>query len=445
MHGTPRPIGISTKQARIASMARTIRDPLHTLAKNMDLDWMREAYRQTRKDGATGIDGVTAEAYSADLDANLGGLLDRILSKEGKYRAPPVRRAEIPKGDGGDTRPIGIPTFEDKVAQRAIKMLLEPVYEQEFYDFSYGFRPGRSAHQALHALFQALWNMRGGWVLDVDVSKFFDTLDHQQLRDLLRQRVDDGVVVRMVGKWLNAGVMDGGIVTRIERGTPQGGVISPLLANIYLHEVLDTWWVEVVLPRLRGRATLIRYADDFVIVFSDHADALAVQEVLPKRLARFGLTVHPDKTRLVPFRPPDDPQAPPPGSFDFLGFTHFWGRSRKGTFIPKRKTAHKRLTRALKAARVLLAKIRHLPLEEQHGRVTRVLRGHYEYYGIRGNSVSIQRFTYWVRRAWFKCLNRRSQRRSFNWAAYARMLVRFPLPNPRIRHWFGQQPLTANP
>lgn len=261
MTGTPRLETVSTKQVRIAELAKIYRDtPLLTLAHHMDLDWMRQAYALTRKDGAVGIDGVTADAYGVDLDANLVALLDRMHS--GTYRAPPVRRVHIPKGDGSQTRPIGIPTFEDKIAQRAIAMLLEPIYEEEFCPFSYGFRPGRSAHQALDALMKGARELGGEWVLDVDVSKFFDTLDHKQLQELLRKRVGDGVVVRMVGKWLNAGVLEEGVVHHADRGTPQGGVISPLLANIYLHEVLDLWWVREVSPRLSGKAFLIRYADD---------------------------------------------------------------------------------------------------------------------------------------------------------------------------------------
>ena len=289
MAGTAGSGTISTKQARIAELARIHQDAQTTLAHNMDLDWMREAFARTRKDGAVGVDGVTADAYSADLDANLLALLDRI--KSGTYRAPPVRRAHIPKGDGSETRPIGIPTFEDKVAQRAIVMLLEPIYEADFCPFSYGFRPGRSAHQALDALMKGVREFGGGWVLDVDVSKFFDTLDHEQLRELLRKRVGDGVVVQMVGKWLNAGVLEGGVVHQTDRGTPQGGVISPLLANIYLHEVLDGWWVKEVLPHLRGRAFLVRYADDFVVVFEDRDDARRVQAVLPQAIPH-SLRIH---------------------------------------------------------------------------------------------------------------------------------------------------------
>ena len=244
MPGTPNPETISTKQDRIAKLAQQMPDTaLRTLAHHIDTEWLKEAHRRTRKDAAPGVDGVSAEDYGQDLEGNLGRLLD--AAKTGTYRAPPVRRVQIPKGDG-KTRPLGIPTHEDKVLQRAVTMVLEPIYETEFYDFSYGFRPGRSAHQALEALWKGLMNRRIGWVLDVDVQSFFDTLDHQVCRDLLGKRVGDGVVVRLVGKWLNAGVLDGGIVKRAEVGTPQGGVISPLLANIYLHEVLDKWWIQDV-------------------------------------------------------------------------------------------------------------------------------------------------------------------------------------------------------
>jgi group II intron reverse transcriptase/maturase len=233
---------------------------LTTLAHHIDVDFLREAYRRTRKDGAPGVDRQTADEYAQNLEANLQALLDRF--KSGTYRAPPVKRVHIPKGDGSKTRPIGIPTFEDKVLQRAVAMVLEAIYEQEFLDCSYGFRPNRSAHQALDALWKTLTEMKGGWVLEVDIKGFFDSLDHGHLRGFLDQRVRDGVLRRAVDKWLKAGVMEAGVLTHPDAGTPQGGVVSPLLANVYLHEVLDRWFETQVRPRLVGRATLIRYADD---------------------------------------------------------------------------------------------------------------------------------------------------------------------------------------
>ena len=234
---------------------------LISLSHHMDLEWMFEAYRRTRKDGAAGIDGQTAKDYEANLEANLQSLLDRAKSGD-HYKAPPVRRVHIPKGDGS-TRPLGIPTFEDKVLQRAVVMVLEPLYEQDFLDCSYGFRPGRSAHQALREIQSRLTMMGGGWVLDVDIRKFFDSLDHAHLREIVAKRMRDGVIKRLIGKWLNAGVMEEGVLTHPEAGTPQGGVISPLLANIYLHEVLDVWFEREVKPRLKGPGFLVRYADDF--------------------------------------------------------------------------------------------------------------------------------------------------------------------------------------
>src|SRR5580658_2463382 len=243
MKETSSSVTISTKLERIAKLAQCMRDkPLTTLAHHIDLQWLREAYRRTRKDGATGVDGQTAEQYAINLEDNLRSLLDR--AKSGTYRAPPVRRVHIPKGTGSETRPIGIPTFEDKVLQRAVAMMLEPIYEQDFLDCSYGFRPGRSAHDALRYLWEQTMEMRGGWVLEIDIRKFFDTLDHAHLRGILRRRVRDGVLLRLIGKWLNAGVLEDGTLSFPDAGSPQGGVISPILAHVYLHEVLDVWFEE---------------------------------------------------------------------------------------------------------------------------------------------------------------------------------------------------------
>ena len=292
MPGKSSPISVSTKLQRIAELARHSPSMvLTTLAHHIDEEFLREAYRRTRKDGAPGVDRQTAEEYAAELESNLRSLLDRF--KSGTYRAPPVKRVHIPKGDGKKTRPIGIPTFEDKVLQRAVSMVLEAIYEQEFHDCSYGFRPGRSAHQALQALWETLTKMQGGWVLELDIQGFFDSLDHGHLRSFLDQRVRDGVLRRTIDKWLKAGVMEDGVVSFPDSGSPQGGVISPLLANVYLHEVLDDWFEKQVRPRLAGHAVLIRYADDVVIAFSSEADARRVMDVLPKRFGKYGLTPKP--------------------------------------------------------------------------------------------------------------------------------------------------------
>lgn len=433
MAGQSTPKTISTKQARIAKLAKQMPGKtMRSLSHHMDLEWLHEAFRRTRKDGAAGVDGQTASEYAENLEGNLQSLLDK--AKSGIYRAPPVRRVHIPKGDGSATRPIGIPTFEDKVLQRAVAMLLEPVYEQDFYDFSYGFRPGRSAHDALEALDRGLWDMRGGWVLDVDIKSFFDTLDHEKLRDLLRLRVVDGVVVRLVGKWLRAGVLEDGAVRRSQAGTPQGGVISPILSNIYLHEVVDKWWVVDVLPRMRGKAFMVRYADDLVMVFEVEKDALRVRKALSGRVERFGLSLHLEKTRLVQFRRPRrDGGGPKSESFDFLGFTHYWGRSRQGNWTVKRKTAKGRFSRALRALKQWMERARHVPAGKQAKTLGQKMAGHFNYYGIHGNSQAISSFAHEVRRLWKKSLGRRSQRANLTWEKFHRLLKRYPLPPARLR------------
>ena len=439
MEETPCSQTVSTKLARIAEMARGAPAmAFTTLAHHIDIDWMREAYRRTRKDGAPGVDGQNAEQYATNLEDNLRSLLDR--AKSGNYRAPPVRRVHIPKGDGSQTRPIGIPTFEDKVLQRAVAMLLEAVYEQDFLDCSYGFRPGRSAHGALDTLREGLMQMHGRWVLDVDIRKFFDTIDHSRMQEILRRRIRDGVLIRLIGKWLHAGVMESGQLSYPDAGTPQGGVISPLLANIYLHEMLDTWFERDVRPRLRKRAFMVRYADDFVMVFELKDDALRVFEVLPKRFDKFGLALHPDKTRLVRFtRPPRDERDEPPrggtaGTFQLLGFLHHWGRSRLGNWVVKRQTASDRLTRAAKRIWEWCRGNLHLPVREQHAVLSAKLRGHYGYFGIIGNSRAIHSFYECVVSAWRYWLDRRSQNARMKWARMMKLLERYALPPPRIVH-----------
>lgn len=426
---------VSTRLERIVKLAKERPNvALTTLAHHIDVDWLREAYRRTRKDGAPGIDGQDAKQYAEHLEGNLKTLLDR--AKDGSYRAPPVRRVHIPKGDGTQTRPIGIPTFEDKVLQRAVTMVLEAVYEQSFHDFSYGFRPGRSAHQALEALRDAVMGMHGGWIVEVDIRKFFDTLDHARLREILRKRVRDGVLLRLIGKWLNAGVLEGNSLEYPEEGTPQGGVISPLLANIYLHEVLDEWFVRDVSPRLQGQAALVRYADDFVFVFEQKEDALRILDVLPERFGTYGLELHPDKTRMIEFNRPsrdvDNDDDDGPGSFDLLGFTHYWAKSRKGNDVVKRKTAKDRFRRALRRIYDWCRTNRHRPVAEQHATLKKKLVGHYRYYGLPTNAPALKAFRFRVVLAWWKWLSRRSQKARLTRAAMTRLLARYPLPGPTI-------------
>jgi RNA-directed DNA polymerase len=430
---------VCTKLERIATLARQAPTMvLTTLAHHIDLDWMREAYRRTRKDGAPGADRQTAEQYAEQLEDNLRSLLER--AKAGTYRAPPVRRVHLPKGNG-ETRPIGIPTFEDKILQRAVAMVLEAIYEQEFLACSYGFRRGRSAHQALASLWDEAMEMAGGWIIEVDVRKFFDTVDHRHLMDVLRRRVRDGVLLRLISKWLHAGVLEDGSISYPETGTPQGGVISPILANVFLHEVLDTWFERDVKPRLRGRAHLIRYADDAVLLFEAEEDARRVMAVLPKRFGKYGLTLHPDKTRLSPFQRP--PKVPPPTggaptaqplAFDLLGFTHHWGRSRRGNWAIKRRTAKDRFSRALRRVGEWCKAHMHDELSSQQEGLARKLRGHYEYYGITGNSEALRRFSWEVVAVWRKWLDRRSQNARMTWERMHRLLKRYPLPPPRIAH-----------
>jgi RNA-directed DNA polymerase len=433
---------VSTKQQRIAERARQMPDTaLWSLSHYIDVEWLTEAFRRTRKDGATGVDGQTATEYAERLDENLAALLGR--AKSGTYRAPPVQRAHVPK-ENGERRPIGIPTFEDKVLQRAVVMALEPVYEQEFHDCSYGFRPRRSAHGALDAFWRQAMEMSDGWVLEVDIRSFFDALDHKQIQALLRRRVADGVLLRLIGKWLNAGVFESGELSYPEAGTPQGGVVSPLLANVYLHEVLDRWFATDVQPRLRGSAFLVRYADDFVIGFSREEDARRVMDVLPLRFAKFGLRLHPEKTRLVPFRSPNRSQrsGPPPGTFTFLGFTHYWGKTRKGKWAIKRKTSPSRFGRALRRIWAWCRSNRHEPLAAQHRTLVRKLQGHYAYYGITGNADALARFRYEVTGIWYKWLARRSRRR-MSWERFFKLLQRFPLPQAVAVHSVLRRP--ANP
>jgi group II intron reverse transcriptase/maturase len=320
-------------------------------------------------------------------------------------------------------------------------MLLEPIYEQDFLDCSYGFRRGRSAHQAVQALRDRVMKLGGCWLIEIDIQSYFDTLDKGKLREMLQRRVRDGVLLRLIGKWLNAGILEEGVLKYSDSGTPQGGVISPILSNLYLHDVLDVWFEREVKPRLKGEGFLIRFADDSVLGFALESDARRVLEVLPKRFDKYGLTLHPEKTRLIDFRKPCSPPGQTssgagrrPGTFDLLGFTHYWSRSMKGNWVVKRKTAKGRLSRAIRRVAAWCRKNRHLPIREQHRMLCQKLRGHYEYYGITGNSKQLGRFKNEVQCRWRKWLARRSQRSKGSWEWFNLLLGRYPLPPATCVH-----------
>jgi group II intron reverse transcriptase/maturase len=325
--------------------------------------------------------------------------------------------------------------YESKVLERAVTMILEPIYEQEFYDCSYGFRPGRGPHDALSSLWEQVMALGGCWLIDADVQQYFDSVNFQHLRSFLDRRVRDGVIRELIDKWLKAGVWEEGQVSYPASGTPQGGVISPMLSNIYLHEVLDRWFHEQILPRLEGRAFLIRFADDFVIGCERRRDAERIMEVLPKRFAKYALTIHPQKTRLVDFRRPplSGETTEKPGTFDFLGFTHHWGRSRRGKWVVKRRTAKDRLQRALCSVGEWCRRHRHLPIGVQAAKLAVKLRGHYQYYGVSGNDDQLRRLWRETHRLWRKWLNRRTRGDPMNWEQFcAKILAHHPLPAPRI-------------
>ena len=426
---------VSTRRQRIVLAAQKNRhEPLTALNHHMDLNWMAEAYRGVRKNAATGIDGQTVAEYGENLVENLRDLQKR--AKSGSYRAPAVKRVYVPKNEKED-RPIGIPTTEDKILQRSVAMILEPIYEQEFLPFSFGFRRGRSQHDALEYLRQQCIDQKVKWVLEVDLAKFFDTVDHRQMREILSRRVRDGVIERLIAKWLKAGVMEDGNVSYPKEGTPQGGVISPLLSNIYLHEVLDKWFVESVQPACGGRTFMVRFADDFIMGFERLEDVQKVQRVIEKRFARFGLKINAGKTRLVRFgRPPlgGGGSGDKPGTFDFLGFTHYWGKSRKGHNVVKTKTAAGRFRRTLSKIREWGWKHRHLSMKEQQRELNERLRGHDAYFGVTGNHHMLSRLRWEVAKLWRKWLVRRNRGNSPNWEKFQAMLRTFPLLPARIVH-----------
>jgi len=403
----------------------------NSLAHLIDVPALTRAYRRQRSEAAVGVDGVTKEQYGRNLESNLQDLHARLKTK--RYRHQPIRRVHIPKAQG-KTRPIGISAFEDKLVQDAVREVLEAIYEQDFLDCSYGFRPGRSAHDAVRTLERIVHQGEVRWIFEADIVSFFDSLDRTELKKMLEVRVADKALLRLIGKCLHVGVLDGEAYVEPELGTVQGSVLSPLLGNVYLHYVLDLWFATEVKPRLRGKATLIRYCDDFIMGVEREDDARRVMAVLDKRMGRFGLTLHPDKTRLLPFgRPPQGQQSGKgPATFDFLGFTCYWARSRKGRWGMCCKTRRASLRRAKQAIYDWCRRHRHQPVKAQHAALSRRLRGHFNYFGVSGNFRSLLRLVEATKRAWYKWLCRRSQRKRLNWERFTDLLRQKPLPHPRI-------------
>jgi group II intron reverse transcriptase/maturase len=423
---------MSPELLKVAARARREPDAqFHSLAHLIDVPALQRAFERLRPNAAVGVDGVTKEMYGQRLDDNLRDLHERLRQK--RYRHQPIRRVHIPKGNG-KTRPLGISALEDKIVQDALRELMEAVYEQDFLDCSYGFRPGRGAHDAIRAFHRVADRGGANWIVEADIASFFDRIPREQLKDLIARRIPDGSIRRLVGKCLHVGVLDGEDLTTPDAGTAQGSVLSPLLANVYLHYVLDLWFEHEVKPRMRGLATLIRYADDFILCFAREDDARRVMDVLPKRMAKYGLELQPAKTRLVRFERPRGSQKPGtgPDSFDFLGFTLYWRRSRRGGWMVGCKTRRARLTRAITAAYEWCRHNRHAPVAEQHVGLCRKMRGHYQYFGVNGNTRCLSRLYHHVRRAWHKWLNRRSQRANLPWTRFVGLLRDFPLPLPRV-------------
>jgi len=427
---------VTSKLLRIAEKAR--REPkfrFTSLFHLMDAELLRECFRRLKKDKAAGVDEVTKEMYAADLEANLTRLVDRLHRMA--YIPQPTRRVYIPKAGSDKLRPLGLPTLEDKLVQAGLVRILNAVYEQDFIDDSYGFRCGRSQHDALRALSATVGNGPVSYIVEADIKGFFDTVRHEWVLKFLEHRVGDRRVWRMVWRFLRAGVVEDGHFSVPDDGTPQGGVISPLLANVYLHYALDIWFQKVYRNRCTGYARLIRYADDFVVCFQRKQDAMAFRQELSERLAKFGLEVEPSKTKVMEFgrfaQESAAKRGEKPETFDFLGLTHYCSTRRTGTgFRMKRKTSRKKFRTKLREFKEWVMSARTLTLQEIWETARAKLRGHFNYYGVTDNSRSIEQFAWEVRRLLHKWLNRRGSRGCLPWDAFQAMCQRHPLPQPRI-------------
>lgn len=427
----------STKLSSLTVLAQ--RNPkmrFTSLAHLITVEFLKECFRELNRGKAAGVDGVTIKEYEANLEENLKDLVQRLKAK--RYRPQPVRRVYIPKPKGGK-RPLGIPTVEDKIVQMALKKILEAIFEVDFLDVSFGFRPDRDCHQALDTLDKAVMTKPINYIVDMDIEKFFDTVDHRWLMRFLGVRIADPSILRLIGRFLKAGVMEEGRYYQIDKGTPQGGVLSPLLANIYLHFCLDLWFEKRVKKRNHGYCQLIRYADDFIVCFQSEAEARAFGDRLKERLSKFGLKVSEEKSHILQFgRQPyysTKQRVEKLATFDFLGFTHYCTKTRKGYFKLGRKTSKAKFRQRIKELNQWLKSVRNKVRLQQWWEVLRLkLIGHFRYYGISGNMPEMRAFYKRAIRLTFKWINRRSQKKSYNWAQFNRLLKYNPLPKPKIYH-----------
>jgi RNA-directed DNA polymerase len=424
--------GLPNALERVGQAARQDRKQRFTalLHHIYDVDRLRKAYMASEHEAAAGVDGETWKHYGENLEENLRDLSGRLA--RGAYRARPVRRVYIEKADGRK-RPLGVPVLEDKIVQRSAVEVLNAIYEVDFLGFSYGFRPGRSPHQALDALAYGISKKWVNWILDADLQSFFDTLKHEWLVKFLEHRIADQRVIRLIQKWLNAGVLEDGKRMVSEIGTVQGGSISPLLANIYLHYVLDLWIERWRKTQAKGDVIVVRFADDFVVGIQHRQKAEQLLIELRKRFAEFGLSLHPEKTRLIEFgrramQERTTRGEGKPETFNFLGFTHCCGNTGRGMFTVIRKTMRQRMLKKLKAVNLELQRRRHLPIPEQGSYIAALVRGHVNYYGVPFNSRAIRVFRHTVIRLWYKWLNRRSQRASVTWNRMQRFIARWVPP-----------------
>lgn len=423
-----------TQLDRVGERARQKKaERFDNLLSHIKVPLLREAYTRLSKSAAAGVDGKTWRQYGEDLDARLHALQDRV--HRGRYHPLPVRRVYIPKTDG-HVRPLGIPALEDKLLQQAVRMILEPIYEAQFVGFSYGFRPGRSQHDALDALYVALGG-KANWVLDADIRSFYDTLDHGCMQQFLEHRIGDRRMVRLLMKWMRAGVMEDGEVREVTEGTPQGGVISPLLANVYLHYAIDLWVQQWRKRSARGEVRIVRYADDLVMGFQYEEDARAMHSAMAERLAKLGLALHSEKTRVIRFgrfarRDCVRDGRSRPETFDFLGFTHICAVDTEERFRLVRRTSRKKRVAKLAALKEEIERRKHHRVVEQHEWLSSVIRGHVNYYGVPGNYSALASFRQRVRSCWHRALQRRSQRAHWTRAKHAAFDALFPLPLPRI-------------